>query len=85
MPCTPKGILRLLSEQGISVIGKDVTVVGYGDIVGKPLSILLSNAGATVTVCHSKTRNLAAHTKNADIVIVAAGVPNLLTADMVRH
>lgn len=84
LPCTPKGVMRLLSASGIRVEGADATVVGYGDIVGKPLSIMLANAGATVTACHSKTRDLAAHTKNADIVVVAAGVPSLLRADMVK-
>lgn len=84
LPCTPKGVMRLLSESGIPVEGKDVTVIGYGDIVGKPLSIMLANAGATVTVCHSRTRNLASHTKNADIVVAAAGVPELVKASMVK-
>lgn len=84
LPCTPKGVMRLIAETGTDVSGKDVTVVGYGDIVGKPLSIMLANAGATVTACHSKTRDLAAHTKNADVVVVAAGVPNLLKASMVK-
>ncbi len=76
--------MRLLSEYGIGVTGKDVTVIGYGDIVGKPLCLMLSSAGATVTACHSKTRDLKSHTQNADIVVSAAGVANLLTADMVH-
>lgn len=84
LPCTPKGVMRLLSAYGIGIEGADVTVVGYGDIVGKPLSIMLTNAGATVTACHSKTRNLAKHTKNADIVVVAVGKAGLITADMVK-
>lgn len=84
LPCTPKGVMRLLSEYAVAVTGKNVTVIGYGDIVGKPLSLMLSNAGATVTACHSKTRDLKSHTENADIVVAAAGVANLLTAEMVR-
>ncbi len=84
LPCTPKGVMRLLSEYAVAVTGKNVTVIGYGDIVGKPLSLMLSNAGATVTACHSKTRDLKPHTENADVVVVAAGVANLLTAEMVR-
>lgn len=84
VPCTPKGILRLLSHYRISPEGKNVTVIGNGNIVGKPLSILLANDGATVTVCHSRTRDLSVHTKNADIIVVAAGRPGLLKAEMVR-
>lgn len=84
LPCTPKGVMRLIAETGTEIIGKDVTVIGYGDIVGKPLTIMLTNAGATVTACHSKTVDLASHTRNADVVVVAAGVPNLLRASMVR-
>ena len=84
LPCTPKGVMRLLAEYGFDPKGKTAAVVGYGDIVGKPLTIMLTNAGATVTACHSLTRDLASHTRNADLVVVAAGVPGLLRADMVK-
>lgn len=84
VPCTPKGIMRMISHYAIPVSGAEITVIGYGNIVGKPLSILLSNAGATVTVCHSKTKDLKRHTERADVVIVAAGKPGLVTAGMVR-
>lgn len=84
LSCTPKGIMRLLSEHGIDPKGKNATVIGYGDLVGKPLTVMLSNAGATVTACHSLTRDLSEHTKNADVVVVAAGVPGLLKSGMVK-
>ena len=84
IPCTPFGVMRLLDEYNISVSGKNVTVIGASDLVGKPMAILLSNAGATVTVCHSKTKNLREYTLLADILVVAVGHPCLITADMVR-
>ncbi|WP_018347879.1 bifunctional methylenetetrahydrofolate dehydrogenase/methenyltetrahydrofolate cyclohydrolase [Longispora albida] len=86
LPCTPRGIVELLTRYGIGLRGAEVTVVGRGTTVGRPLGLLLTrrSENATVTLCHTGTRDLAAHTRAADIVIVAAGVPGLLTADMVR-
>ena len=83
-PCTPKGILRLLKEYKIDVCGKNVVVVGRSNIVGKPLALLLTNHDATVTLAHSKTKDLKKITKNADILISATGQPKLITADMVK-
>lgn len=83
-PATPKGIITLLDEYQINVEGKEVVVVGHSNIVGKPIAIMLLNRGATVTVCHLKTKDLKEHVKKADIVIVAAGKVNLITADMVK-
>lgn len=80
LPCTPKGIVRLLQHYNIEVEGKEVLVIGRSLIVGKPLSMLLSNYNATVTIAHSKTKDLTRYTKNADIVISAVGKANLLTA-----
>lgn len=80
LPCTPKGVISLLNYYNIPISGKDIVVVGRSLIVGKPVSMLLSNMNATVTVAHSKTKNLALHTKNADIVIAAVGIPNFLNS-----
>lgn len=83
--CTPKGIMRLLDEEKIEIEGKHAVIIGRSTIVGKPLALLLINRGATVTVCHSKTKNLAAHTQNADILIVAIGRANFVTQEMVKE
>ncbi|MCS6771271.1 MAG: bifunctional 5,10-methylene-tetrahydrofolate dehydrogenase/5,10-methylene-tetrahydrofolate cyclohydrolase [Kiritimatiellae bacterium] len=87
-PCTPHGILQLLYRSGITVAGAHAVVIGRSHIVGRPLSILLSMrhplGNATVTLCHTGSRDLAEHTRRADIVIAAAGRPGTLTADMVR-
>lgn len=85
VPCTPKGMLRILKESGVDIKGKDVTVVGNGRTVGKPISQLLLNEGATVTVCHSATKDLKSHLKDADIVIGAAGRPGLIPGDAVKE
>ncbi len=84
VPCTPKGVIRLLDEYKIKIAGKNAVVVGRSNIVGKPAALLLINRDATVTVCHKKTVNLASFTKNADILVVAAGKPRLITAEMVK-
>lgn len=84
-PCTPKGILRLLEYYDIPVEGKNVVVIGRSNIVGRPLSQMLLNENATVTVCHSKTKNLSEITRNADIIISAAGKRNLVTAEMIKE
>lgn len=83
-PCTARGIFWLLHENGISISGKHVVVVGRSEIVGKPAALLALNHDATVTICHSFTEDLAAMTRQADILIVAVGKPNLITADMVK-
>lgn len=84
LPCTPAGILALLRHEGISVAGKRCVVVGRSNIVGKPMAMLLLQADGTVTVCHSKTQNLPAVTREADILIAAIGKLKFFTADMVK-
>ena len=84
LPCTPAGIVRLLDFYNISVEGKSCVVIGRSNIVGKPMALLLLERNGTVTVCHSKTKNLKEITKTADIIIVAIGKPRFLTADMVK-
>jgi methylenetetrahydrofolate dehydrogenase (NADP+)/methenyltetrahydrofolate cyclohydrolase len=87
-PCTPHGIIQMLIHSGVTIEGADVVIVGRGSLVGKPLANLLiqKNAmgNATVTVCHTRTKNLSDHTKRADIVVAAVGRPNTITADMVK-
>jgi methylenetetrahydrofolate dehydrogenase (NADP+)/methenyltetrahydrofolate cyclohydrolase len=83
-PCTPLGVMVLLGEYGIPVEGSDAVVVGRSIEVGRPMAALLINAGATVTVCHSKTRDLAAKTRSADILVSAVGKPKFITGDMVK-
>jgi methylenetetrahydrofolate dehydrogenase (NADP+)/methenyltetrahydrofolate cyclohydrolase len=87
-PCTPAGIQMMLREYGVDTRGADVVVIGRSNIVGKPMASLLVQTGtaadATVTVCHSRTRDLGAHTRRADVIIAAAGRAGLVTADMVR-
>ncbi|HEU5020216.1 MAG TPA: bifunctional methylenetetrahydrofolate dehydrogenase/methenyltetrahydrofolate cyclohydrolase FolD [Pseudolabrys sp.] len=83
-PCTPYGVLRLLEHEQILLEGKNVVVVGASNIVGKPMALMLMQREATVSICHVKTRNLAQYTTLADILVVAAGHPNLITADMIR-
>lgn len=82
-PCTPAGVVRLLDEYGIAIEGKECVIIGRSDIVGKPLSMLLTARSATVTVCHTRTKDLAFHTKRADIIIAAAGRQGLVTGDMI--
>ena len=84
IPCTPLGIITLLKKYEIELASKDVVIIGRSKLVGKPLLSLLLAEDATVTICHSKTTDLAEYTKNADIIVVAAGVPKLLTGDMVK-
>jgi methylenetetrahydrofolate dehydrogenase (NADP+)/methenyltetrahydrofolate cyclohydrolase len=83
-PCTPTGIIELLDHGGVRIEGASAVVVGRSNIVGKPTALLLLKRNATVTVCHTRTKNLAAHTKNADILVAAAGKANLITKDMVK-
>jgi methylenetetrahydrofolate dehydrogenase (NADP+) / methenyltetrahydrofolate cyclohydrolase len=86
LPCTPRGIVVLLRQYGVEIAGAEVTVIGRGITVGRALGLLLTRRteNATVTLCHTGTKDLAAHTRAADIVVVAAGRPGLLTADMVK-
>lgn len=84
LPATPFGVMRMFEENSIELSGKNVVVIGSSDIVGKPMASLLINAKATVTVCNSRTKDLKFHTRNADIVVIAVGVPYLLKADMVK-
>ena len=83
-PCTPSGIMALLERYGISPSGKNCVVIGRSNIVGKPMAMLLLHANGTVTVCHSKTADLASVTKTADILVAAVGKANFVTADMVK-
>ncbi|QJR14907.1 bifunctional methylenetetrahydrofolate dehydrogenase/methenyltetrahydrofolate cyclohydrolase FolD [Usitatibacter palustris] len=83
-PCTPWGAMKMLEHESIAVEGKHAVVVGRSTIVGKPMALMLLNAGATVTVCHSKTRDLAAMTRQADILVAAVGKPRIITGDMVK-
>ncbi|GII75576.1 bifunctional protein FolD [Sphaerisporangium rufum] len=86
LPCTPRGIVALLQEYGVPIKGADVTVIGRGITVGRPLGLLLTRRteNATVTLCHTGTRGLAGRVREADIVVAAAGVPGLITAEMVK-
>jgi methylenetetrahydrofolate dehydrogenase (NADP+)/methenyltetrahydrofolate cyclohydrolase len=83
-PCTPYGVLKLLEYEGIALEGKNVVVVGASNIVGKPMALMLMQHEATVCICHAKTRDLAQFTILADILVVAAGYPNLIQPEMVR-
>ncbi len=88
MPRWVRGIVELLLRSGIDLQGAEVVVVGYGELVGAPLSIMLAQdsirGNSTVTCCHVKTRNLADHTRAADILVAAAGVPEMITGDMIK-
>lgn len=84
-PCTPLGIITMLDHSGVNIEGKEAVVVGRSNVVGKPVAIMLLNRGATVTVCHSKTKDLSAHTRRADLLVVAVGKPKLITSDMVKE
>jgi methylenetetrahydrofolate dehydrogenase (NADP+) / methenyltetrahydrofolate cyclohydrolase len=84
-PATPKGIIMLLEEYKINLEGKEVTIINRSTVVGKPLAMMFLNRGATVTVCHSKTKDLLKHTKEADIVVVGVGKQNFLTQDMIKE
>ena len=84
VPCTPLGVMEMLKHEGIEVAGKHCVVVGRSSIVGKPMAKLLLNADATVTICHSKTKNLSDITKQADILVCTVGKPGFIKADMVK-
>ena len=89
IPCTPKGIMRMLEYYDISLHGKHVVVLGRSNIVGRPISILTSlkskGSNATTTICHSGSENIEKHTREADVIIAALGVPNYLTKDMIKQ
>lgn len=89
MPCTPHGVVQLLARSGVTISGAHAVVVGRSNIVGKPIANMLlqkqKNANATVTICHTGTRDMASFTRQADILIVAAGRPNTITADMIKE
>lgn len=84
LPCTPKGIIKLLHFAGVDIAGKEAVVVGRSNIVGQPVAKLLLDANATVTVAHSKTKNLAEVTRRADILVAAVGRERFITADMIK-
>lgn len=83
-PCTPLGVMELLKRYNISVSGLNAVVVGRSNLVGRPMSMMLTNNDATVTICHSKTKNLKEYTSKADLLVVAVGSPKLITEDMVK-
>jgi methylenetetrahydrofolate dehydrogenase (NADP+)/methenyltetrahydrofolate cyclohydrolase len=84
LPCTPAGIIELIDRTGVPIEGAEAVVVGRSNIVGKPTAVLLLHRHATVTICHTRTRDLAATTRRADILVVAAGRPRVVTGDMVK-
>jgi methylenetetrahydrofolate dehydrogenase (NADP+)/methenyltetrahydrofolate cyclohydrolase len=84
-PCTPSGIIELIERSGISLEGKNCVVIGRSNIVGKPMSMLLLHKNATVTICHSRTKNLADVVRGADVVVAAVGKAKFVTADMVKE
>jgi methylenetetrahydrofolate dehydrogenase (NADP+)/methenyltetrahydrofolate cyclohydrolase len=83
-PCTPAGMIQILKRSGLPIAGQNAVIIGRSDIVGKPVAMLLLNENATVTICHSKTHNLAAHCRGADILVAAIGRPGFVTPDMVK-
>ncbi len=85
LPCTPAGVMELIKSTGIEVSGKNCVVIGRSNIVGKPMAMLLLHKNGTVTICHSKTQNLAEICKNADILVAAVGKAKFVTADMVKE
>ena len=84
LPCTPAGIMEMLKSENISLDGKHCVVIGRSNIVGKPMAMLLLHKSGTVTICHSKTQNLADITRQADILVVAVGKANFVTGDMIK-
>ena len=85
LPCTPAGVMELLAYYNIDITGKECVVLGRSNIVGKPMSMLLLHKNGTVTVCHSRTKNLAEVCKRADILVAAVGIPKFVKADMVKE
>ena len=85
LPCTPAGVMELIKETGIDIAGKECVVIGRSNIVGKPQAMLMLHKNATVTICHSKTKNLKEVVKRADIVVAAVGIVNMVTKDMIKE
>ena len=83
-PCTPYGVMKMLESEGVQLRGAVAVVIGASNIVGKPMMLLLQSAGATVTICNSKTRDLGWHTRHADIVVVATGKPRMIDGSMIK-
>ena len=83
-PCTPQGVMKMLEYEGVNIEGKHAVVVGRSNIAGKPMAMLLLKASATVTICHSRTHDLASFTRNADILVAAVGKANIITGDMIK-
>lgn len=83
-PCTPYGVMKMLESEHVALRGAEAVIVGASNIVGKPMAMMLLAAGATVTLCNSKTRDLAAHTRRADVLVVAVGRPNMIKGDMIK-
>jgi methylenetetrahydrofolate dehydrogenase (NADP+) / methenyltetrahydrofolate cyclohydrolase len=83
-PCTPYGVMKMLDHVGVALDGAEAVVVGRSNIVGKPQALMLLERGATVTICHSRTPDLAAHTRRADVLVAAVGRPGMITGDMVK-
>ncbi|MCK9285179.1 MAG: bifunctional methylenetetrahydrofolate dehydrogenase/methenyltetrahydrofolate cyclohydrolase FolD [Rhodocyclaceae bacterium] len=84
IPCTPYGVMKMLESEKVALKGAEAVIVGRSNIVGKPMSMLLLQAGCTVTVCHSQTRDLAFHTRRADVLVAAVGRPKMITGDMIK-
>ncbi|MBW6496205.1 MAG: bifunctional methylenetetrahydrofolate dehydrogenase/methenyltetrahydrofolate cyclohydrolase FolD [Burkholderiaceae bacterium] len=84
LPCTPYGVMKILEDAGVELSGAEAVVVGRSNIVGKPQAMLLLQRNATVTICHSRTRDLAAHCRRADVLVAAVGKARMITADMVK-
>jgi methylenetetrahydrofolate dehydrogenase (NADP+)/methenyltetrahydrofolate cyclohydrolase len=83
-PCTPKGVMTMLASTGVDLVGKNCVVVGASNIVGRPMAMELLNAGATITICNSKTTNLSSKIKQADVVVVAVGIPKMIKGDWIK-
>ncbi len=83
-PCTPKGVMTMLSRTGVDLVGKDAVIIGQSNIVGRPMALELLMARCTITVCHSKTRDLEDKVRNADIVVAAVGVPRFVKGDWIK-
>lgn len=83
-PCTPYGVMKILEHEGVNLRGAEAVIIGASNIVGKPMMLMLQAEGATVTICNSKTKDLSAHTKRADVLVVAVGRPHMITGDMIK-
>ncbi|QYJ23696.1 bifunctional methylenetetrahydrofolate dehydrogenase/methenyltetrahydrofolate cyclohydrolase FolD [Achromobacter sp. ES-001] len=83
-PCTPYGVMKMLESEGVTLRGAEAVIVGASNIVGKPMAMLLLAAGATITICNSKTRDLAAQTRRADVLVVATGKPGMIDGSMIK-